>query len=112
MMILILFGVIASAERKNQAGDLKKSCFLDLESEDTLCIEICTDHCIKEVDVYKCFDVCTLQKCMYDSKNINKTEKASGYGIITYFVIFAAFIFITIKYHRQNLKNNDNYWPL
>ena len=81
-----------------------------LSSNSTECIEICTDQCISDVDVYQCFDDCTVELCdenvvLYSIEDIE--DHTVTYGII----LICICLFFTKKLcYDTNRTNHFNYW--
>ena len=79
-------------------------------SNSTECIEICTDQCISDVDVYKCFDDCTLELCSEDTTlfSIKDIEgNTVPYGIIL--ICICLFLMKKLCYNT-NRTDHYNYW--
>lgn len=115
LMFSLIVGIVVGKNQEDKVLDkseLNPYFFPELDSENTLCIEICTEQCIKDSDVYKCFDNCTYERCLYDSGDLSSLDKAEGVSAISFFVIFAGFFLIATVYFWDKSTTNADYKPL
>lgn len=102
--------IVKSEANRTPYVGLTVSCIFN--NENTECIEMCTDVCLKDEDIYGCFNNCTLVECPGDQLeeyNLKMSYVYIPYSIVGIFVVWL--LARTFRTSRE-LENNFDYWRI